>query len=102
LTFENSSPKNGTGSIHFTRPDGNYNEILINCIAQDQTCLELPGNLTESVDNSTNSTSVSIYPVAGVKYTCEALTIKESFENVTSDAHDFNTSQCLRYHYKAT
>jgi hypothetical protein len=101
LTFENSSPKNRTGFIYFTRPRGNYNEILINCIAQNQTCWELPGNLTNSVDNSTNSTFVSIYPVVGgVKYTCEAMTMKPPFLNVPSTKYTFNTSQYLRYQYK--
>jgi hypothetical protein len=95
LSFNHNLTENGTALIHFERPQGSYDEVLINCVAEDQICLKQNYSLTNTVKNCSTCTSVSISPVFhGMKYICHALTMKKSFENVTSDEFYFNTSEC--------
>jgi hypothetical protein len=94
LSFNGSLTENETASIHFTPPRGNYDKIYIDCYAEDPKCWNQDHNLTNSVDNCPDCNSISISPVLrGMKYICQALTMKESFLNVTSDEYNFNTSE---------
>jgi hypothetical protein len=97
LSFNGNLMENGSALIHFTPPRGNYDEIRINCSAQDQNCSIQDSNLTNSVVNCSDCTSILIPKVVrGVKYLCYACTIKESFDNVESNGYEFNTSECSK------
>ncbi len=94
LSFDGNLTENRTASIHFKYPRGYYDEIRIDCVPQDQHCQRENQTLTNSIKNCTNCTSISIHPVVrGVKYKCQASTIKESFNTITSDDLYFNTSE---------
>jgi len=95
LSFNHNLTENGTALIRFERPHGSYDEVLISCFAEDQICWQQNYSLTNTVKNCSTCTSVSISPVLrGMKYKCQALTMKKSFKNVTSDEFYFNTSEC--------
>lgn len=93
LSFSGNLGKNKTAIIDFKPPRGSYEEIRIDCSAQNRHCGKENETLSNSLKNCGNCTSFSIQPVDhGVKYICMATTLKESFPNVTSDAYDLNTS----------
>src|ERR1700734_2202995 len=95
LSFDGNLTENGSALIHFDRPRGNYDEIRINCSAQDQNCSIEDTTLTNSVANCSNCTSISISKVVrGVKYLCRAFTKKGGFSDVESNEYYFNTSEC--------
>jgi hypothetical protein len=92
LTFEDNLNDNKTILIHFNRPRGNFDQIHLNCSAQDQRCLNQSLFLTTSIGNCTNCTSISISPIVrGVEYKCQGFTIKQKFDNVTSSQFNFST-----------
>ncbi len=85
LNFTGGLNKNGTAVIHFNQPRGNYDAIRVDCYAQDQHCWKPNNNLSSTI-NCSICTSISISKVIrGVKYICQAVTIKEHFDNITSD-----------------
>ncbi|CAF1619904.1 unnamed protein product, partial [Adineta ricciae] len=78
-----------TANISFVRPHGNFDGINLNCTATDQSCSDIPTNLTASCSNCTSMLMSSIE--FGVRYECEAVTIKEGFADIYSDELTFST-----------
>ncbi|CAF1340206.1 unnamed protein product, partial [Adineta ricciae] len=78
-----------SANISFIRPHGNFDGINLNCTAADQSCSDMPTNLTASCSNCT---SMLISPIEfGVRYECEAVTIKEGFVDIYSHELTFST-----------
>ncbi len=83
LTFETD---NRTALIAFTLSRGDFDEINLTCIAQDQHCSNLTTVLTNTTENCSTCTSILIIPIMrGVQYKCQAFTIKQNFTNIPSD-----------------
>jgi hypothetical protein len=94
LNFSGNLTENDTAIIDFKRPRGYYDAIRIDCYSLDHACWEQNRNLTNTIKNCTNCTSISVRPVnRGMEYACYALTMKASFNDVTSDRYNFNTGE---------
>jgi hypothetical protein len=93
LTHESDSKDKKRVLIHFKPPRGNFDQIYFSCSTQNKTCSKNSNILSNTIRNCSTCTSASIYPITlGVKYKCEATTMKDNFPNTTSNYLDFNTS----------
>jgi hypothetical protein len=91
------SSENRTRLILFTVPRGSYDEIRVDCYAQDQSCSNSSRNLTNNVKNCSNCTSISIFGIVqGVEYECQAFTIKLNFTDAPSNKTDFMTRELAK------
>jgi hypothetical protein len=96
MSFEISSMENETGLIHFTRPRGFYDEVHIQCSPQDYQCWRNRQNLSNTINYNESYTSFSISPIIrGVKYACQASTIKDGFKNSKPSEYSFYTGELL-------
>lgn len=92
--FETDSTDKTKGLIYFNRPRGNFSQIYFRCLAQDQHCLKGISILENSINNCSNCTFISISPITrGVRYKCQASTMKTNFQNATSAEYNFTTSE---------
>ncbi|CAF1215684.1 unnamed protein product [Didymodactylos carnosus] len=81
-----------TASVNVTRPDGDFDNVLLKCRPTDQICPKLFSNTSTQIYTETNCSTTTQYCsvsfdniVAGNNYSCNATTIKENFDNQTSD-----------------
>jgi hypothetical protein len=96
LTFEKDSRNKTRALIHFNSPRKNFEQIYLTCSTQDKSCSKDSYILSNTAKNCLNCTPISIYPIIpGVKYKCQATTMKDNFPNTTSNYLDFNTSMSL-------
>ncbi|CAF3021147.1 unnamed protein product [Rotaria sp. Silwood2] len=94
LTFDGSLTENGIAVIRFNHPRGHYNELRFSCNVQDLNCFRFDQSLTNHTTNCSNCSFFSVPKVVrGVKYTCQASTIKAGFKDVASDELQFNTGE---------
>ncbi|CAF4878302.1 unnamed protein product [Rotaria sp. Silwood1] len=92
IFVEDPIDKNKT-FIYFNRPYGSYHQISISCYELDQYCLNNNIYLMNTTGNCSHCTFISIFPMLrGMKYKCQAKTIKDNFADKISDEYNFNSS----------
>lgn len=88
LMFNSSTTTDGKVNINFERPEGNYNQITINCNSINTTCYN--GSVTAT--GSTNDTSQTFITlssmVSGVNYSCDGITSMSGFSNKSSSIYN--------------
>ncbi|CAF0862342.1 unnamed protein product [Adineta steineri] len=83
---------NKTLLISFNRPRGNFDQINITCSAQDQICSKISNISTNTTTNCLTCTSILISSIEiGVRYKCQAMTVKQDFDSILSNELDIFT-----------
>ncbi|CAF1568769.1 unnamed protein product [Rotaria magnacalcarata] len=78
--------------IDFTCPRGKFDQINLTCSAQDAICEKNIPKVMRSVENCSNSRPILVSPITrGVLYKCQAITIRQHFNDANSDNFTFVT-----------